>query len=452
MFCRDIPKLKKLFTVMLPILASQLAIMGMQTFDVAMSGHAGAEELAGSSVGSSIIMPIIGATIGFLMSATPILAQLIGKKEYHSIGSVIKTGLILATAIEFFLLLIYILFIDLILGLFSLTDYVNHVARFYILAIILGMGFGLFTFPLRSLVETVTSTSVAMRIYLLALPINALLNYCFIFGHFGCPALGGIGAGVATALTYFIIFLIFAVVLRYHPKLKKLHIFQGKLQKSNFREYISLGIPNALSIFMESSIFGFILIFVSKFGTAYTAAHQVAMNVAGICYMIPLSFSLALTIIIGIEVGAGRLADAQRYIRLSLQVSFLTSCLLSLIAYFSQDYIAQLYADNTVLLELIPQFLIYVIIWQIFDSYATPVLGILRGYKDVKIPFYINMIAYWIICFPVGIYLDLIWHHGAFSYWQSLVLGIFASGFFLAFRMKRIQKKYKPLRLGEDDK
>lgn len=435
-------KLKRIFSVMLPILFSQLAIIGMQVFDVAMSGHAGSEELAGSSVGSSIIMPIIGGTLGFLTAATPIIAQLVGKKEHSSIGSVVKTGIFLALCLEALLLILYFFFIDYVLSFFTLTDYVHNVAKYYILAVLLGMSFGLMTFPMRSLIETVISTKLAMKIYLLALPINALLNYTFIFGHFYMPKMGGIGAGIATAITYFFIFLIFISLIIKRSEFKNMNILKGEVKKSNLKEYISLGAPNSLSIFVEASIFGFILVFVSKFGILYTAAHQIAMNIASVCYMIPLSFSLALTIIVGIEVGAKRYFEAKKFIFLTLKISFVCSSIIAIILYLAHKEIALLYTKEETLLLLIPQFLFYVIIWQISDSITTPILGGLRGYKDIKMPSCINLIAYWLICLPLGLFMDIYFNHGAFSYWQSLVIGINAAGIFFIFRLIYIQKKY----------
>lgn len=439
---RTMYRLRRLINVMLPVLATQLAIIGMNFFDATMSGHAGAEQLAGSSIGGSLMMPIIASSTGILMAATPIIAHLIGKNEKDGIATVIHSGLILSIIIELILLLAYFLFIDDILAILTLEPDVYYIAKYYMLALIIGLSGGLLTFPLRSLTDTVAGTAVSMKIYLLALPINAFLNYCFIYGNFGTPKLGGIGAGVATAITYYILLFIFIAIIINNPQFKNLALFNFKFSLKSIKEYLGIGIPNGMGIFMEASLFGFIIIFISKFGTNYIAAHQAAMSFSSVLYMLPLSFSLALTIIIGIEVGAKRYLEAKKYAYLGLIVSFL--CVLSIVGlvFYFRDYIALLYATDTTLLTYIAHFLIYTAAWQLFDAIACPIQGILRGYKDVKAAFYVSMLAYWGICLPLGMFLDYFMIQGAFAYWQSMVLGVATSAVLLFFRLRYIEKRF----------
>lgn len=439
---RTMYRLRRLINVMLPVLATQLAIIGMNFFDATMSGHAGAEQLAGSSIGGSLMMPIIASSTGILMAATPIIAHLIGKNEKDGIATVIHSGLILSIIIELILLLAYFFFIDDILAILTLEPDVYYIAKYYMLALIIGLSGGLLTFPLRSLTDTVAGTAVSMKIYLLALPINAFLNYCFIYGNFGAPKLGGIGAGVATAITYYILLFIFIAIIINNPQFKNLALFNFKFSLKSIKEYLGIGIPNGMGIFMEASLFGFIIIFISKFGTNYIAAHQAAMSFSSVLYMLPLSFSLALTIIIGIEVGAKRYLEAKKYAYLGLIVSFL--CVLSIVGlvFYFRDYIALLYATDTTLLTYIAHFLIYTAAWQLFDAIACPIQGILRGYKDVKAAFYVSMLAYWGICLPLGMFLDYFMIQGAFAYWQSMVLGVATSAVLLFFRLRYIEKRF----------
>ncbi len=439
---RTMYRLRRLINVMLPVLATQLAIIGMNFFDATMSGHSGAEQLAGSSIGGSLMMPIIASSTGILMAATPIIAHLIGKNEKDGIATVIHSGLILSIIIELILLLAYFLFIDDILAILTLEPDVYYIAKYYMLALIIGLSGGLLTFPLRSLTDTVAGTAVSMKIYLLALPINAFLNYCFIYGNFGAPKLGGIGAGVATAITYYILLFIFIAIIINNPQFKNLALFNFKFSLKSIKEYLGIGIPNGMGIFMEASLFGFIIIFISKFGTNYIAAHQAAMSFSSVLYMLPLSFSLALTIIIGIEVGAKRYLEAKKYAYLGLIVSFL--CVLSIVGlvFYFRDYIALLYATDTTLLTYIAHFLIYTAAWQLFDAIACPIQGILRGYKDVKAAFYVSMLAYWGICLPLGMFLDYFMIQGAFAYWQSMVLGVATSAVLLFFRLRYIEKRF----------
>lgn len=440
---RNMYRLRRLVTVMLPVLASQISIIGMNFFDAAMSGHAGAEQLAGSSIGGSLMMPVVASSTGLLMAATPIIAHLIGQKKSGDIGLIIRTGLALAAVVEAALLLAYFCGIDALLRFLALEPAVEHIARYYMLAVILGLSGGFMTFPLRSLTDTVAGTSISMKIYMSALPINAFLNYCFIFGRFGMPELGGIGAGIATGITYYILLAMFVLVIVRGRQFADIGLGHFSLSWGRMKEYLAIGVPNGLAIFMEASLFGFIIIFITKFGTDYIAAHQAAMSFSSILYMVPLSFSMALTIIIGIEAGAGRFREARSYARMGLGSSFLTVLAIAVFVVFSRALIAKLYATDALLLSYIEHFLFYTAAWQLFDAVACPIQGILRGYKDVKAAFYISMLAYWGICMPLGIFLDFVMNQGAFAYWQSMVLGIFVSAALLLIRLRCIEKRFR---------
>lgn len=440
---RTMYRLRRLFKVMLPVLASQISIIGMNFFDAAMSGHAGAEQLAGSSIGGSLMMPIIASSMGILMAATPIIAHLVGQKDTSKVGLVVQTGLLLAAGIEVILLVGYFLGIDSLLVFLALEPDVAYIARYYMLAVIIGLSGGLLTFPLRSLTDTVAGTALSMKIYMSALPINALLNYVFIFGALGVPAMGGVGAGIATGMTYYVLLVMFITVIAASRSFGHIGLLRFSFSWHRVKEYLGIGVPNGLAIFMEASLFGFIIVFISKFGTDYIAAHQAAMSFSSVLYMLPLSFSMALTIIIGIEAGARRHREARIYSRLGLGVAFSLALMMVVLVWLNRDLIARLYATEPILLAYIPHFLLYTAAWQLFDAVACPIQGILRGYKDVKAAFYISMLAYWGICMPLGIFLDYVMAQGAFAYWQSMVLGIFTSAVLLVFRLRWIESKFK---------
>lgn len=199
---------------MIPILIAQVSTVGMNFMDSTMSGHVSANDLAGVSIGASLFLPIQTTAMGLLTAATPMAAQLMGKKEKESIPMIIRTGLYLALLLSFLFALLYYLLIDTVLEGLSLAPAVSSIAKDYMLALVGAFLFEMLAMPLRSLTDTVGATTISMRLFLLALPVNGLLNYAFIFGKWGAPALGGVGAGIATLLTYvFLVLLFLAVIL-----------------------------------------------------------------------------------------------------------------------------------------------------------------------------------------------------------------------------------------------
>ncbi|WP_301859439.1 MATE family efflux transporter [uncultured Megasphaera sp.] len=437
---------RKLLAVMVPVLITQVSTVGMNFIDTAMSGHAGAADLAGVSVGANLFMPLMVGIMSILAAATPIIAQLLGRKEKAAIPAVVRTGLYLAFLAAVTLLTAYWLGIDALMQGLALEPDVEHVARYYLLAVVIGSFFQFLVMPFRALTDTVGSTTLSMSLFLAALPVNGLLNYMFIFGMWGAPRLGGIGAGVATALTYALLLFLFITVTVYWDD-----CFQGRAivsslacRWSSLREYLAIGIPNGLGAFMESSLFGFIIIFMTPFGTDILASHQAAMNFSGLIYMVPLSFSMALTILVGIEVGAHRYDQARRFGRLGVALALGCGMTAATLSILGRNVIASIYAGDAALIPLIGHFLIYTAAWQTFDGIACPIQGILRGYKDVRVPFALMMVAYWGICFPTGILLDTYTDAGPYSYWQGLVLGVMCSAGLLTFRLRRIERKYQP--------
>ena len=308
-------RLRRLLDVMIPILITQTAIMAMNFCDSAMSGHAGAVHLAGTAIGGNLWMPVMASLNGILLGSMPIIAHLLGRGERQNIGNVVRHTMLLATAFSFALLVFGVLFLDDLLGTFGLEPDVHYIAKMYIAAIGVGVLPFFLSTALRALVDTSGYTGITMKIYLLALPVNAFLNYCLIFGEFGAPKLGGIGAGLATGITYWLEFFIFIYVVHKLPAFAPLRIFTDKfkLDWAQLKENLSLGIPMGAAIFMESSIFGVIAVFIAKFGTIIIAAHQAAMSFTSLLYMVPLSFSMSLTIVVGVEAGARRFGEALRY-------------------------------------------------------------------------------------------------------------------------------------------
>lgn len=439
-------KSKKLLNIMVPIICTQIAVMGMNFFDASMSGQAGNVDLAGAAIGGNTWMPIQTCIIGILMAVMPQVAYFLGAGEEHKIQDTVRHGLFLAVCFSLLIIFGGIFILPIFYSSLGLEPEVYRIAIGYSI----GLGVGVLPFfcmgPIRNFVDTLGYTNLTMKIFLLALPINALLNYVLIFGKFGIPRLGGIGAGFATGVTYWIVFALFAWVVTNLDPFKKYEVLGiPDLNFAMIKEYLKIGIPLGLSIFMETSVFGVVAFFIAKFGTDAIAAHQAALNFSSLLYMFPLGFSISLTICIGVEYGAKRFNDAYDYIKVGIGMSIILSVVYMLAEYFCRGMIARIYSIDTNVQKLVMELIIYAIIWQVGDAVAAPAQGILRGYKDVNAGFVTSLIAYWGICLPVGLYLDYKLNHGMFSYWQSLDLGVLASAILLGGRLIYLQRKFNKL-------
>ncbi|WP_243290743.1 MATE family efflux transporter [Bacillus sp. FJAT-47783] len=437
-------KLKQFMIILVPIFITQISLYSMNFFDTMMSGKIGANDLAGVAIGSSLWVPIYTGLSGILLAITPIVAQLIGSKKEREVSHSVLQGLYLSVAVSLVILLIGALTIDLVLESMSLTNEVRHIAKGYLVALSIGI-FPLFSNTVfRSFTDALGQTRVTMIITLTALPVNIIFNYIFIFGAFGVPQFGGIGAGIASTITYWFIFGLSFWIIKNQVPFSKYFIFDTlhPISLSKWKEILRIGVPIGLSIFFETSIFAAVTLLMSDYDTITIASHQAALNFASMLYMLPLSISMALTIVVGFEVGAKRLKDAKQYSMIGVTVAVVLSIFSAAIIYFLRIPIAKLYTEELAVITLTQQFLLYAIFFQLSDAIQAPIQGALRGYKDVNVTFIMSLISYWVIGLPVGYVLAKFSSFGPFGYWIGLIAGLAAGASCLSIRLFVVQKKF----------
>lgn len=434
--------IQKLLSVMIPILVAQVSTAGVTFINTTMAGHAGADDLAGVSVGAGLFYPLLASFIGLLMAGTPLMAQMIGRKEKDSLPFIVRSGMVIGLTVWTLFTLGYVFFIDDLMASLSLEPAVEHIARWYLLTMVGVVFFIAFIIPLRCLTDTAGSTSISMKLFLMAPPVNGVLNYLFIYGHGGMPALGGIGAGLSTMLTYGVLLCLFLLTVLKSPELKGKRIFSSmSLRRAGMKEYLVVGVPSGLSIFMEMSLFSLIIVFLSRYGTDALAAYQIADNFASLVYMLPVSCSMALTILIATAVGAGDMDKARRYKKAGFIVAMTGALLTSSFTVLFRSSIGSVYTDDAAVALIAGQFLIYSAGWQIFDAVSTPIQGILRGLKDTRISFILMVLAYWGGCFPMSLFLDAHTNLGADSFWLGLDFGVGCSALLMVLRLLYVERE-----------
>ena len=434
--------IKKLLSVMIPILVAQVSTAGVTFINTTMAGHAGADDLAGVSVGAGLFYPLLASIIGLLMAGTPLMAQLIGRKERESLPFIVRSGMVIGLSVWALFTAAYFFFIDDLLASLALEAAVEHIARYYLMTMIGVVFFLALMIPLRCLTDTAGSTSISMKLFLMAPVINGIFNYLFIYGHGGMPALGGIGAGLATMMTYGFLLGLFLLVVMKSKDLGGRQIFASlALRSKDLREYLVVGVPSGLSIFMEMSLFSLIIVFLSRYGTDALAAYQIADNFASLVYMLPVSCSMALTILIATAVGAGDMTLARRYKKAGFVVAMGGAMMTASFTVLFRNSIGSVYTDDAAVALIAGQFLIYSAGWQLFDAISTPIQGILRGLKDTRISFVLMVLAYWGGCFPMSLFLDSHTALGADSFWLGLDFGVGCSAFLMILRLLYVERK-----------
>lgn len=436
-------KIRQISIMLVPILITQLGMFSMVFFNTIMSGRYNASDLAGVAIGSSIWNPVFTGLSGILLAVSPIAAQRLGEKKDREVTSIVKNGFFLAIIIALAVILLGFLLLNPLLASMNLPAPVEGTARDYLI----GLSFGiipLFVFNvLRSFIYALGKTRVVMIILVCSLPVNFFLNYVLIFGHWGFPELGGAGGGYATSFTYWFILAMTGFIIKTKEPFSAYYIFSNLKDFSwkKCKEILKIGVPMGLSIFFETSMFAVVTILISKFNVTTIAAFQSALNIVSFLYMIPISISMAQTVLVGFEVGAGRYKDAKAYSWLGIYMSILIALVTGLLVVIFRYKVAGFYSNEQAVISLTAHFLIYALFFQISDAIQATAQAALRGYKDVNISFIITLIAYWLICLPVGYLLARYTSLGASGYWIGLTAGLLAAGICLSLRLIYIQKR-----------
>lgn len=436
-------KVTLFLTMLIPILITQAGLSLITFLDTVMSGKVSAEDLAGVAIGSSIWTPVYTGLAGILMAVTPIVAQLMGAGHKKDVPKAVFQAIYLSFILSICVITIGTIGIPYVLGGLGLEQSVEDIARHFLSFLAFGI-IPLFGYSvLRSFIDALGKTRVTMFITLTALPINFVLNYVFIFGNFGFPKLGGAGAGLASAMTYWAIFIMSICIVMKAEPFASFHLFQKlpRINISRMGQILKIGLPIGFAIFFETSIFAAVTLLMGHFDTVTIASHQAAMNFASILYILPLSISMALTIVVGFEAGAKRYKDAQSYSYIGIGTAVLFSLFTAALILLFRPEIAGLYTAESAVLQLTQHFLIYAIFFQLSDAIAAPIQGALRGYKDVNYTLIAAFVSYWVIGLPSGYLIGTYTSYGAFGYWIGLIAGLAAGAVVLFIRLRLMEKR-----------
>ena len=430
--------------IFFPILIYQFANYSASFVDTTMTGQYNTLDLAGVSIATSLWNPFFTFLTGIVSALVPIIGHHLGQGKKKEVSSDFYQFLYLALALSIVLFVLVFFLAPIVLQFMGLEVAVSSVAIRYLWLLAIGIIPLLLFSVIRSLLDTLGLTKLSMYLMLLLLPLNSGFNYLLIYGAFGFPELGGAGAGLGTSLAYWALLLISVLVLLKHKKLKEYQLQKPMpLQIKKIKEAIYLGLPIGGTVFAEVAIFSVVGLIMAKFSSLIIASHQSAMNFSNLMYAFPMSISTAMAIVISYEVGAKRLDDAKQYIHIGRLTAMVFAVLTLSFLYIYRENVARLYGQDSEFIQLTASFMTYSLFFQLADTFAAPLQGILRGYKDTIVPFCLGLLGYWGVAIPLGIVLDYWTGLGAYSYWIGLIVSLVISGILYQWRLQVIMKKFK---------
>jgi len=412
-----------------PIAVGQLASTGTAFIDTVMAGHVSAGDLAAVSVGSSIWVTLVVTMLGYLLATSPMVAHKVGAEDTALIPALtqqaLAQALILAALAWGLTFLIAPIF-----PMLGLEPVIARKAGDFLKAV----SFGLPAFAcyrvLYSYSAALKQTRPMMVISVLCLLLNIPTNWILIYGHFGFPAMGGVGCGWATAFCVWVNFILLSTWILHTEKYRHTHPFrkwQGwhpSMQKQLFK----LGLPIGMMFLVEVSTFSFIALIIARLGTASVAAHQIALNFCSLTFMVPMAIGTALTVRVGHAIGAKNYVEAraigQNGIRLGLFIAVASGCLMI----FGSVWVAGWYTQDTEVLALAGRLIVLAGFFQFSDITQVVSAGVLRGYKITRMPMMIHMTAFWVVGMPAGYLLTFGTAQfpglGVRGYWIALIIAL----------------------------
>lgn len=434
---------RKLFRLAGPLIINNLSIAGMQFADAVMAGRLGAKALAAVAVGGSVWFLGFTVLLGLMMAISPISARHYGAGRPALIGRYTRHGLWMSLLLGGTLILAAQTIVTQMLAAFGIDEGFRQLTTDYVKSIAWGAPAICAFLAFRFTSEGVGRTRPIMYTSLLALVCNVFLNWVFMYGNLGAPEMGAVGAGVASAMTMWIIMLTLGGYMSLSRTYRSLEIFAraGKLRPEVFREIVTLGWPIAITITAEAGLFSATSILMGTRGADITAAHQIALNFSSTLFMVPLALSSAITIRTGHALGAAN-AQAARFagiIGISMCGVFMLASATFLLVF--RNAVVTLYTTDVSVQAIAISLLLMAAIFQVADGIQIGAAGALRGYKDTRVPMVINMFSYWVLAFPLAYAAAIPLQMAPMYIWAGFVLGLTVAAVLLSVRYHRVSAR-----------
>lgn len=434
-----------------PVILGMLGHVFVSFADNIMVGQLGAAELAAVSLGNSFFFIAMSLGIGFASAITPIVAEADSAKNSLGVKNALKHGLILCAILSVLLYLLMLLAIPVIHYMKQPLEVVElAIPYLYIISISI---IPLVVFEaLKRFSDGLSNTKYPMYATIAANIINIIINYLLIFGSFGFPKLGIVGAGIGTLVSRIIMIFFLSLIFMKKEKFKPyiLNIKFRIVDSLIFKKIINIGFPSALQMLFEVGIFTAAIWMSGVLGKNFQAANQIAFNLSAMTFMVGVGLSVAAMIRVGNQKGLSDFIELRRIAFSVFMLTVLIEMFFAVMFLVFRDWLPTIYLDtenlsktleNTEVILIASKLLLIVALFQIFDGLQVVILGALRGMQDVKIPTIITFVSYWLIGFPISFYLGIYTPLKSTGIWIGLLISLVCASIMLYLRFNYLTKK-----------
>jgi MATE family multidrug resistance protein len=434
-----------------PVILGMIGHTLIGIVDNFMVGNLGSTELAAVSLGNSFIFIGMSLGIGFSTAITPLIAEADAEKNDVKIRTTFHHGLLLCTILGFAICLMIVLAKP-IMRMMNQPEAVVNLASPYIdwvafslIPVVIFQGY-------KQFADGLSQTKYSMYAIYLANVVHIFFNYVLIYGVWGFPKLGIVGAALGTVISRIMMVFFMHFILQNNPKFKKYfkNFTFNEIRKTILKKIINLGFPSALQMLFEVALFTAAIWLSGSLGKNSQAANQIALTLASSTFMVAIGFSVAAMVRVSNTRGMKDYKQLITVARSIFLLAIIVETFFAIVFVISHNFLPHLFLnmtdvsqqlDNGEIIAIASKLLLVAAVFQISDGIQVVVLGALRGLQDVKIPMYITFVAYWIIGFPISYILGKHSDLGATGIWIGLLAGLTSAALFLYLRFSRLTKK-----------
>ena len=415
--------LREMLRLATPIVVVQVGLMAMGTVDTIMVGHVSAHALASVALGNLYFFFAVGFGMGALLALDPVIAQAVGARDEPAVARGMQRGLLLAAFIAVPTSLLLVPAVPILEALQQPPEIIPTAAA-YAWVSIPGI-FPFFAFiVLRQSLQAMGRLQPIVVTIVVANLVNVVLNWMLIFGRLGAPALGAVGAGLASSISRWFLAGMMVVagwpILRHHLRPFRREVLHG----APLLRMAGIGGPIGLQHALEGSAFIIVALVMGYLGTVEMGAHQVAINLAALTFMVPLGVSSAAAVLVGQAVGRADPIGARRSAGAALLLGTGVMGISALIFLTIPGLLARVYTTDGSVIAVASLLIPIAGVFQVFDGLQVVSIGVLRGVGDTRAPMIIAAVGYWLIGVPVSAWLGLRAGMGAEGLWWGLVVGL----------------------------
>lgn len=437
-------ELSETLKLAVPIALTQLGQIAMMTTDLALIGRLGDAAVAAAALAHTVFFIAFTFGMGLVAAVAPLAAQAFGARNPRMVRRALRVGLWAALLISLPMMALP-LYGEQILLTLGQAPTTAHLAQKYLMGLAWGLTPALWFMAIRGFMGAVNRPEPGLWITLAAIPANAALVYLLIHGEWGLPRLGLFGAGLATTTVNFGMFLAGLWFASRRRPFRKYHVL-GRIWRIDWtlmRQLIVIGAPISLSFMMEYGLFASAALLMGLISTTALAAHQVALQIAAILFMVPFGISMAATVRVGHAVGRGDAAAVKRagFVATGLGVVFMSTMTLAVILgrfAIARFFFGEAVESGGAVIDLTATLLLVGATFFVADGIQTVAAGALRGMNDTRIPLLFAAVSYWLIGFPAAYGLAFWTELGAVGVWIGLSCGTAVYAVLLILRFRRL--------------